>query len=52
MTLICAPHFPQIKCGFALNFLGIFLVNLLINTYGTVYFELDGFPAWANVTNT
>jgi len=40
-----------VKCGFFLNLLGIFFVNLFINTYGYVYFDLGEFPDWANTTS-
>lgn len=42
---------PQVKTGLIMNVIGVFCVFLAINTWGRVIFDLDRFPAWANVTN-
>ncbi|XP_077579566.1 solute carrier family 13 member 2-like isoform X2 [Stigmatopora nigra] len=38
------------KAGFILNFLGVFTINIGINTWGVAMFDLNNFPSWANVT--
>ncbi|XP_072518756.1 solute carrier family 13 member 2 [Salminus brasiliensis] len=38
------------KAGFVLNIIGILCINLGINTWGAVMFQLDTFPSWANST--
>ena len=39
------------KTGLIMNVIGVFCAFLAINTWGRVIFDLDRFPAWANVTN-
>jgi len=39
----------MVKCGIALNILGVILINVLINTFGVSYWGLNEFPDWANV---
>lgn len=34
-----------------LNLIGVLCINLAINTWGTLMFQLDTFPSWANTTN-
>nr|XP_055163099.1 Na(+)/citrate cotransporter isoform X4 [Nyctereutes procyonoides] len=41
----------MMKTGLIMNVIGVFCVFLAINTWGRVIFDLDRFPAWANVTN-
>ncbi|NXF86985.1 S13A2 protein, partial [Eubucco bourcierii] len=38
------------KAGFVLNILGVLVVTLAINTWGSSLFELQTFPSWANRT--
>ncbi|TSP68497.1 Solute carrier family 13 member 2 [Bagarius yarrelli] len=38
------------KAGFMLNLIGILCINLAINTWGTVMFDLNTFPSWINIT--
>ncbi|CAK6957179.1 solute carrier family 13 member 2-like [Scomber scombrus] len=40
----------MVQAGFVLNIVGILSINLGINTWGSVMFDLDKFPAWANAT--
>ncbi|NXP77554.1 S13A2 protein, partial [Ramphastos sulfuratus] len=40
------------KAGFVLNILGVLVVTLAINTWGSSLFELQTFPSWANRTGT
>ncbi|XP_041796503.1 solute carrier family 13 member 2-like [Chelmon rostratus] len=40
------------KAGFVLNFVGVVTINIAINTWGVVMFQLNTFPSWANVTTT
>lgn len=40
----------MVKAGFMLNIIGILCINLGINTWGKVMFNLDTFPDWANTT--
>jgi len=40
------------KAGFILNFLGVITINIALNTWGAAMFQLNTFPAWANVTTT
>ena len=46
----CLPL--QVKAGFMLNIIGILCINLSINTWGKLMFNLDTFPDWANTTQT
>ncbi|KAB5548694.1 hypothetical protein PHYPO_G00058510 [Pangasianodon hypophthalmus] len=39
------------KAGFMLNIIGVLCINLGINTWGTLMFQLDTFPSWANATS-
>ncbi|XP_072586089.1 Na(+)/citrate cotransporter isoform X2 [Vulpes vulpes] len=41
----------MMKTGLIMNVIGVFCAFLAINTWGRVIFDLDRFPAWANVTN-
>ncbi|XP_062967894.1 Na(+)/citrate cotransporter isoform X3 [Cynocephalus volans] len=41
----------MIKTGIMMNITGVFCVFLAVNTWGRVIFDLDRFPAWANVTH-
>lgn len=43
--------FFQVKAGFMLNIIGILTINLGINTWGYVMFDMGTFPQWANVTH-
>ncbi|KAI1894031.1 hypothetical protein AGOR_G00129800 [Albula goreensis] len=38
------------KAGFMLNIIGVLSINFALNTWGMAMFQLDTFPAWANVT--
>ncbi|XP_049433129.1 solute carrier family 13 member 5 [Epinephelus fuscoguttatus] len=38
------------KTGIVMNIIGILCITLAINSWGKAMFELDSFPAWANVT--
>ncbi|XP_007554402.2 solute carrier family 13 member 5 [Poecilia formosa] len=38
------------KTGIVMNIIGIICITLAINTWGKAMFQLDTFPAWANVT--
>uniref|UniRef100_A0A7N8YK55 Solute carrier family 13 member 2 n=1 Tax=Mastacembelus armatus TaxID=205130 RepID=A0A7N8YK55_9TELE len=40
----------MVKTGFMLNLIGILTVNLGINTWGYVMFDMGTFPQWANTT--
>nr|XP_023685087.1 solute carrier family 13 member 5-like isoform X1 [Paramormyrops kingsleyae] len=40
------------KAGLGLNAIGVIMINIAINTWGTAMFHLDVFPSWANVTVT
>ncbi|XP_063342666.1 solute carrier family 13 member 2 [Pelmatolapia mariae] len=42
----------MVKAGFMLNIIGILCINLAINTWGRVMFNLDTFPDWANTTDS
>lgn len=42
--------FLQVKTGFMLNIIGILCINLGINTWGYVMFDMGTFPEWANTT--
>lgn len=39
------------KAGFGMNVIGILVVTLAINTWGSAYYELGPFPSWASVGN-
>ncbi|XP_070572654.1 Na(+)/citrate cotransporter-like isoform X2 [Ptychodera flava] len=41
-----------VKVGFFMNIIGILLVNLFINTYGDVIFDVKTFPSWALAVNS
>ncbi|KAM9358898.1 Na(+)/citrate cotransporter [Symphorus nematophorus] len=38
------------RTGIVMNIIGILCITLAINSWGKAMFELDSFPAWANVT--
>ncbi|KAI4815956.1 hypothetical protein KUCAC02_006079 [Chaenocephalus aceratus] len=38
------------KTGIVMNIIGILCITLAINTWAKAMFDLDTFPAWANVT--
>ncbi|KAM6932351.1 Na(+)/citrate cotransporter [Lycodopsis pacificus] len=38
------------RTGIVMNIIGILCVTLAINSWGKAMFDLDSFPAWANVT--
>ncbi|XP_053187780.1 solute carrier family 13 member 2-like [Scomber japonicus] len=40
----------MVQAGFVLNIVGILSINLGVNTWGSVMFDLDTFPTWANAT--
>lgn len=40
----------MVKAGFMLNVIGILCINLGINTWGFVMFDMGTFPDWANTT--
>lgn len=40
----------MVKAGFMLNIIGILCINLGINTWGFVMFDMGKFPDWANST--
>lgn len=40
----------MVKAGFMLNIIGILCINLGINTWGFVMFDMGTFPKWANST--
>ncbi|XP_019752196.1 solute carrier family 13 member 5-like [Hippocampus comes] len=40
----------MVKAGLMLNVIGILSINLGINTWGRVMFDMDTFPTWANVS--
>uniref|UniRef100_M4A057 Solute carrier family 13 member 2 n=1 Tax=Xiphophorus maculatus TaxID=8083 RepID=M4A057_XIPMA len=44
--------FDMVRAGFILNIIGILCVNLGINTWGYVMFDMDTFPQWANNTHS
>ncbi|XP_008588171.1 PREDICTED: solute carrier family 13 member 5 isoform X4 [Galeopterus variegatus] len=51
-TTLFLPIFASmIKTGIMMNITGVFCVFLAVNTWGRVIFDLDRFPAWANVTH-
>ncbi|XP_070773010.1 solute carrier family 13 member 2-like [Enoplosus armatus] len=41
----------MVKAGFMLNIIGILSINLGINTWGYVMFDMGTFPQWANTTH-
>ncbi|CAN9510896.1 unnamed protein product [Ophioblennius macclurei] len=38
------------RTGIVMNIIGILCITLAINSWGRAMFQLDAFPAWANVT--
>ncbi|XP_028277019.1 solute carrier family 13 member 2 [Parambassis ranga] len=40
----------MVRAGFILNIIGILTINLGINTWGYVMFDMGTFPAWTNTT--
>ncbi|XP_041652758.1 solute carrier family 13 member 5 [Cheilinus undulatus] len=38
------------RTGIVMNIIGIICITLAINSWGKAMFDLDSFPAWANVT--
>ncbi|KAM9348133.1 solute carrier family 13 member 2-like [Symphorus nematophorus] len=40
----------MVRAGFMLNIIGILTINLGINTWGYVMFDMGQFPQWANIT--
>ncbi|XP_054907370.1 solute carrier family 13 member 2 [Poeciliopsis prolifica] len=42
----------MVKAGFMLNIIGILCINLGINTWGYIMFDMGTFPQWANNTLT
>ncbi|KAF7656785.1 hypothetical protein LDENG_00036300 [Lucifuga dentata] len=40
----------MVKTGFMLNIIGILIINLGINTWGYVMFDMQTIPHWANIT--
>ncbi|XP_056297132.1 Na(+)/citrate cotransporter [Pseudoliparis swirei] len=38
------------RTGIVMNIIGILCITLAVNTWGKAMFDLDTFPAWANVT--
>lgn len=44
--------FLQLKPGILMNVVGIFVISLAVNTWGTALFHLDTVPPWAerNIT--
>lgn len=42
---------PQVKAGLGVNVIGLVIVMVAINTWGVSLFNLDTFPAWAQVSN-
>ncbi|XP_031729514.1 solute carrier family 13 member 5 isoform X1 [Anarrhichthys ocellatus] len=38
------------RTGIVMNIIGILCITLAINSWGKAMFDLDSFPAWANVT--
>lgn len=51
LRIIVFLLFPKAKAGFLLNIIGILCINVAINTWGTLMFQLDTFPTWINITN-
>lgn len=41
----------MVKCGIALNLLGVLLINALINTFGYSYWGLSEYPDWADISS-
>ena len=41
----------QLKTGWMMNIIGILVINLSINTYGVLYFQLQRFPEWEEPLN-
>eukprot|EP00064_Thunnus_orientalis_P000330 superscaffoldBa00000016_g330 len=44
------PLLHQASTGIIMNIIGILCITLAINSWGKAMFDLDSFPAWANVT--
>ncbi|XP_007557815.1 solute carrier family 13 member 2-like [Poecilia formosa] len=44
--------FDMVRAGFMLNIIGILCINLGINTWGYVMFDMGTFPQWANNTHS
>ncbi|KAM9728079.1 solute carrier family 13 member 2 isoform 1-T2 [Menidia menidia] len=42
----------MVKAGFMLNIIGILCINLGINTWGYVMFDMGTFPQWANTSQS
>ncbi|XP_014828004.1 PREDICTED: solute carrier family 13 member 2-like [Poecilia mexicana] len=42
----------MVRAGFMLNIIGILCINLGINTWGYVMFDMGTFPQWANNTHS
>ncbi|KAM7374521.1 hypothetical protein PAMP_007174 [Pampus punctatissimus] len=40
----------MVRAGFILNLIGILTINLGVNTWGYVMFDMGTFPQWANTT--
>ncbi|XP_066218865.1 solute carrier family 13 member 4 isoform X1 [Saccopteryx leptura] len=41
----------MVKAGLGVNVIGLVIVTVAINTWGVSLFDLDTFPAWAQVSN-
>uniref|UniRef100_A0A8C5LPV4 Solute carrier family 13 member 5 n=1 Tax=Leptobrachium leishanense TaxID=445787 RepID=A0A8C5LPV4_9ANUR len=41
----------MVKTGIMMNFIGVICTTIAVNTWGRPMFNLDTFPAWANITN-
>lgn len=46
---LCLTVF-QVRAGFMVNLIGVLVISLAINTWGTIMFDLNTIPAWANST--
>lgn len=44
-------HYSQVKAGFGVNLIGVFVVMLAILTWGEPLFGLSEFPTWAVMRN-
>ncbi|KAK3849412.1 hypothetical protein Pcinc_043833, partial [Petrolisthes cinctipes] len=42
--------YEMMKAGAMMNLLCVLVVNITINTLGVIMFDLNTFPAWANIT--
>lgn len=47
---VCALF--QVRTGFLMNLMGVFLLNLAINTWAQTIFQLGTFPDWAHNHST